>query len=100
LGITNRAENGCFLHFSDDNGKWHALLRDGASNTSWRKNVLEILDYYTDRTPGSFIENNEITFSWDYGFADPVFGSWQAAEMQNHLIKLMLKLFRKMSAKQ
>lgn len=87
LGIS--AENGCFLKLSGRT-KWETTLRD--DNSAWRRKVLEIFDYYTEylnpnnsRTPGSYVENKEVNIVWNYGHADINFGSWQAAECNNHI---------------
>ncbi len=37
------------------------------------------------RTPGSYIEHKELSIVWHYELADMTFGSWQAAECQNHI---------------
>jgi len=80
LGIC--AENGCFLkHPKRDH--WEMMLPD--LDMSWRKQVGDIFDYYTDRTPGSFIERRDITMVWHFGNADYHFVSWQAAECMNHI---------------
>jgi trehalose-phosphatase len=55
------------------------------SDLSWRKKVLEILQYYTDRTPGSMIEEKEIGVAWHFAQTDLKFGEWQSAECQNHM---------------
>ncbi len=68
-----RAENGCFLRMADKK-KWDTMLRD--QNLLWRKKVLEIFEYYTDRTPGSFIENKDINIAWHHKHADVEFGEW------------------------
>jgi trehalose-6-phosphatase len=54
-------------------------------DVSWKKDVLEIFDYYTDRTPGSYIEQKETSLVWHFGLADQSFGAWQAAECLNHI---------------
>ena len=74
LGIS--AENGCYLRLPNRQ-KWEVLFRD--HDLSWRSKVLEVFEYYHDRTHGSFIENKEINLAWHYGMADPVFGSWQGS---------------------
>ncbi|KAI9017165.1 glycosyltransferase family 20-domain-containing protein [Gaertneriomyces semiglobifer] len=76
------AENGCFLKYAN-RSTWETLLPD--LDLSWRERVLEIFEYYQDRTPGSYIEQKEIGMVWHYGYADMAFGSWQAAECQNHI---------------
>ena len=69
LGLV--AENGCFIKYPNTS-EWTELLPD--TDLSWRQNVLEILEYYTERTPGSEIENKEISISWNWRQADPNFG--------------------------
>ncbi|KAJ3220527.1 hypothetical protein HDU81_011377 [Chytriomyces hyalinus] len=76
------AENGCFLMFANQT-KWQTVLSD--QDFSWRKQVVDIFEYYTDRTPGSFIQQNDISIIWHFGRADASFGGWQALECQNHI---------------
>ncbi|KAJ3409489.1 hypothetical protein HDU80_000540 [Chytriomyces hyalinus] len=76
------AENGCFLMFANQT-KWQTVLSD--QDFSWRKQVVDIFEYYTDRTPGSFIQQNDISIIWHFGHADASFGGWQALECQNHI---------------
>ncbi|ORY05343.1 hypothetical protein K493DRAFT_204613 [Basidiobolus meristosporus CBS 931.73] len=76
------AENGCFI--KHQNSKWERLLSD--NDFSWQGKVKEIFEYYTERTPGSFIESKEVALVWDYRLADNTsYGAWQAAECQNHI---------------
>jgi trehalose-phosphatase len=45
-----------------------------------------VFEYYTERTPGSFIEEKQLGLVWHYRAADNFsYGAWQAAECQNHL---------------
>lgn len=76
------AEAGCFVRYSPDE-EWRSATDD--LDTSWRDTVAPIFDYFTDRTPGSFVEEKEIHLTWHYRNADPDFGSWQARELQLHL---------------
>jgi trehalose-phosphatase len=76
------AENGSFLKFADRTS-WIPMLPD--IDVSWKKPVAEIFEYYTDRTPGSYIEQKETSIVWHLGRADQSFGSWQAAECTNHI---------------
>ena len=80
LGMS--AENGSFIKFADKNF-WSPLFPE--IDTSWKKGVLEIFEYYSDRTPGSYIEQKETSIVWHFGFADRTFGKWQAAECLNHI---------------
>eukprot|EP00842_Homolaphlyctis_polyrhiza_P001051 jgi/Hompol1/1947/HPOL_002802-RA len=56
---------------------------------SWRDTVRPLFKHYTERTPGSFIEENEMNITWHYNNADPEFGAWQATELQANLEKLL-----------
>ncbi|KAJ3207104.1 hypothetical protein HDU82_004062 [Entophlyctis luteolus] len=76
------AENGCFLMHANST-KWHAMLTD--LDLSWRKEIVDIFEYYTDRTPGSMIQQNDVSIIWHFGRADSSFGKWQALECQNHI---------------
>ncbi|KAG0063575.1 Trehalose-6-P synthase/phosphatase complex synthase subunit [Podila epicladia] len=58
-------------------------------DSSWRETIRPLFKHYTDRTPGSFIEEKEINMTWHYREADPEFGTWQATELQVNLEKLL-----------
>ena len=80
LGMS--AENGGFIKFAGKNN-WAPYFPD--IDISWKKDVLEIFEYYSDRTPGSYIEQKETSIVWHFGFSDRTFGKWQAAECLNHI---------------
>ncbi|KAJ3220018.1 hypothetical protein HDU67_007751 [Dinochytrium kinnereticum] len=85
LGIRNVgvcAENGSFFMHANKN-RWETMLAD--QDFSWRRQIIEIFEFYTDRTPGSYIEQKEISIVWHFELADLNYGSWQAAECQNHI---------------
>ncbi|CEG39251.1 -trehalose-phosphate synthase (udp-forming) variant 1 [Plasmopara halstedii] len=48
---------------------------------SWKDLVLPTMLLFTDRTPGSYIDDKESSLTWHYGDADPHFGSWQAKDL-------------------
>jgi trehalose 6-phosphate synthase/phosphatase len=58
-------------------------------DTSWREPVLETLRDFTDRTPGSSIEEKTAGFAWHYRSADPEYGAAQARELAVHLTELL-----------
>lgn len=58
-------------------------------DSSWRKTIEHLFQHYTERTPGSFIEEKEVNLTWHYRNADPEFGSWQASELQMNLEKIL-----------
>lgn len=58
---------------------WLSLIDEVES--PWRDTIRPLLQYYTKRTPGSFIEEKEINMTWNYRNSDPEFGVWQASEL-------------------
>ncbi|KAJ3035109.1 threalose-6-phosphate phosphatase [Rhizophlyctis rosea] len=85
-GLGLSAEHGCFLKYP--NGKWINLSED--IDFSWKTEVGEIFNYYTERTQGSFVENKRCAITWHYRLADPDYGIFQAKECQNHLENAIL----------
>ncbi len=48
---------------------------------AWKDLVRPIMSYFTERTPGTYMENKESTLAWHWKDADPHFGAWQAKDM-------------------
>lgn len=69
LGLS--AEHGCFI--KDPSSTTWSDISDGL-DFSWKKDVNEIFEYYTERTPGSLIEKKKSCLAWHYRDADPKFG--------------------------
>lgn len=57
--------------------------------TGWREKVRTILERFTARTPGSFIEEKDASLAWHYRSADLEFGSLQARELRLHLVETL-----------
>jgi trehalose-phosphatase len=84
LGIS--AEHGCFLKYAGSE-EWMNLCPIG--NEEWQTEVLRIFDYFTVRTPGSFIERKSVAITWHYRQADPEFGVSQAKQCQTLLEQMV-----------
>jgi trehalose 6-phosphate synthase/phosphatase len=69
LGLSS--EHGCFIK-DPNSSTWVSMLDD--VDMSWKDDVKEIFEYYTERTPGSFIEEKECSLTWHYRKADPKYG--------------------------
>jgi trehalose 6-phosphate synthase/phosphatase len=72
------AEHGSMMR-SPDASNWDAP-RNGKSS-QWKQRVLAILEHFTDRTPGSLIEEKEHALVWHYRGVHPEFGDWLANEL-------------------
>ncbi|KAJ4490133.1 glycosyltransferase family 20-domain-containing protein [Lentinula aciculospora] len=92
IGIV--AENGCFLKTIEPSvaggtGTWITMVAN--FNMTWKSSCLEILNYFSERTPGSFVEEREASVVWRFwtgpseDSADHQWARRQAAEAQNHI---------------
>ncbi|KAJ7275525.1 alpha,alpha-trehalose-phosphate synthase [Mycena haematopus] len=118
IGIV--AENGCFIrpkvtphrsssgvlgmHGGRRNGAELSPVNTAASlpggwinmvatfNLTWKSSCIEILNYFTERTPGSFVEERQASIVWRFwtgetteDCGDRQWALRQAAEAQNHI---------------
>jgi len=87
------AENGCFVKpipRKSGESSWITMVAN--FNLTWKNACIEILNYFTERTPGSFVEEREASIVWRYFSGDDAVDAgdraWarrQAAEAQNHI---------------
>eukprot|EP00548_Thalassiothrix_antarctica_P008749 CAMPEP_0194154710 /NCGR_PEP_ID=MMETSP0152-20130528/61602_1 /TAXON_ID=1049557 /ORGANISM="Thalassiothrix antarctica, Strain L6-D1" /LENGTH=1069 /DNA_ID=CAMNT_0038860987 /DNA_START=311 /DNA_END=3520 /DNA_ORIENTATION=+ len=81
------AEHGMFISWPTKSKyhkrRWETLVPD--SDRSWRSLAIGIMEVYTSRTHGSYIEETEMKVLWQYRDADPEFGYLQAKEIEDHL---------------
>ncbi|KAI8911238.1 glycosyltransferase family 20-domain-containing protein [Powellomyces hirtus] len=90
-GLGLSAEHGCFMKYpvaGPGPGTWVNLSED--IDFSWKNEVTEIFNYYTERTQGSFVEHKRCSITWHYRLADPEYGNFQANECHNHLENAVL----------
>lgn len=74
------AEHGAWQKYHDSDWKALPLLTD-----KWKQEVKSVLDTYTDRTPGSFVEEKSYSLVWHYRKVDEGLGELRANEIINHL---------------
>jgi trehalose 6-phosphate synthase/phosphatase len=72
------AEHGAILR-DPTTGEWRPL-HPGA-DTRWKDQVRPVMVHFTDRAPGSFVEEKEYGLAWHYRLADPEFGAFLAGEV-------------------
>jgi len=90
LGLA--AEHGMFISWPNKSKhgskrRWETLVPDG--DRSWRSLAISIMEVYTSRTHGSYIEETEMKVLWQYRDADPEFGHLQAKEIEDHLVNVL-----------
>lgn len=80
LKVDMIAEHGAWQKTNGE--KWNCLplLTD-----QWKQEMKTILETYTDRTPGSFIEEKSYSLVWHYRKADEGLGELRANEIVSHL---------------
>jgi len=61
-------------------------------NTEWKELISSVLEFYVDRTPGTFIEEKNFSLVWHYRKADPELGTIKANELKDELSSLIANL--------
>ena len=84
LGLV--AEHGAWLKFVDQ-----AWRRAKPLANEWKRELLPILEIYTDRLPGALVEEKEDSVAWHYRMADPEQARLCAPELVDHLLNLTAK---------
>lgn len=77
-----------------EHGVW--IKRDGKDwakigevDNQWKAIVRPFIDFFVDRTPGSFIEEKNYSLVWHYRKSDPELGAMRALELKDELIDLV-----------
>jgi len=87
LGMS--AEHGFLIKYPG--GVW--INSESETDLSWKKDVEDIFNFYTERTQGSFVEQKKCAITWHYRLADPDYGTFQAKECQNHIENSVLSKY-------
>ncbi|RPJ09131.1 MAG: trehalose-phosphatase, partial [Spirochaetaceae bacterium] len=83
LDVTLIAEHGAFVKEPDS--EWH-LSRP--LDNSWKPGIIQILEKYRDRLPGSFIEEKEYSVVWHYRNADRAPSELRVREFVDDMVRL------------
>jgi trehalose 6-phosphate synthase/phosphatase len=73
-GLWLAVEHGALLRAPDSD--WEPL-REGA-DLAWKQRVRPVLEQFTASTPGSYVEEKELSLGWHYRLVDAEFGAWLA----------------------
>jgi len=55
----------------------------------WKESIRQILESYTDRTPGSFIEEKEYSLAWHYRQCEPDMVALKLGEIRETFLSMM-----------
>lgn len=80
LNLDMIAEHGAWQKQFGKEWKSLPLLTD-----RWKHDIRTVLETYTDRTPGSFIEEKSYSLVWHYRKVEEGLGELRAQEIVNHL---------------
>jgi trehalose 6-phosphate synthase/phosphatase len=86
LAVGLVAEHGAWIKYRDES--WQVVK---PLANEWKEQLLPILEIYTDRLPGAFVEDKENSAAWHYRLADPEQAGYLAAELVDHLNNLIAK---------
>jgi trehalose 6-phosphate synthase/phosphatase len=85
------------IGFIGEHGAW-IMERSGevhlpeAFSNGLKQNVMPLLELYSDRTPGSFIEEKAFSLVWHYRMAEPTLGFLRANQLKDDLSGLTANL--------
>lgn len=89
LGLA--AEHGMYISWPtskvSEKRHWENLVP--ITDTTWRALATAVMEVYTSRTHGSYIEETEMKVLWQYRDADLEFGYVQARELEDHLSNVL-----------
>jgi trehalose 6-phosphate synthase/phosphatase len=83
IGAALVAEHGGWLRLQGR--EWYSPV---LFDMSWKKSIKPILDLYTDRTPGSTVEEKNFSLVWHYRRADPELAYIRGQELKAALVNL------------
>lgn len=66
--------------------EWVAIQK---IDTRWKKLIRPVLEFYQDRTPGTFLEEKNYSLVWHYRKSDPELGIARANELKDQLTSLI-----------
>jgi trehalose 6-phosphate synthase/phosphatase len=70
-------------------GEWQMIE---PLDDTWKESIYSALEFYVDRTPGSFIEEKNYSLVWHYRKSDPELGLNRAIELKDEMTSLVANL--------
>lgn len=86
-GVDIVAEHGVFVRLAG--GEWETTVQDAST---WKDAFRPMIELFTDRTPGSFLEEKESSLVWHYRGADPELAAIRGRELKDAALNLSTHL--------
>ena len=83
IGAALVAEHGGWIRLRDQD--WHS---PAPFDMTWKETIMPIIELYTDRTPGSTVEEKDFSLVWHYRRADPELAYVRGQELRDALMNL------------
>jgi trehalose 6-phosphate synthase/phosphatase len=87
FNLTLVAEHGAFVRYPG--GRWESSLDE---DVRWKEELKPILNRFTGRCKGSFVEEKRASLSWHYRNADEDLSALRAIELKNELEESILNM--------
>ena len=84
LSVTLVAEHGYFIKHKKQN--W---MSKETQQKNWKEDIIPLLETFTDRTPGTFIEEKKNSLVWHYRKTDPELAAERVVELKTVLSSLI-----------
>lgn len=84
IPVNLTAEHGTWIREADAR-EWRLFK---PLSSGWKYDILPLLEMYSDRLPGSFVEEKEYAVSWNYKKADIEQSSFLSKEVSDHLMSI------------
>ncbi len=83
LAVILVAEHGGWIREKD--GAWRSPR---PPNEGWKRSIRPILELFSDRTPGAFVEEKDFSLVWHYRRAEPALAHVRMQELRDALVNL------------
>lgn len=80
LNVNMIAEHGAWIRVR--NGEWKMIKQ---LTSHWKPDILPVLEAYTDRLSGSFVEHKDFSLAWHFRNADPELSDLRVRELVDNL---------------
>ncbi|MFQ6036583.1 MAG: bifunctional alpha,alpha-trehalose-phosphate synthase (UDP-forming)/trehalose-phosphatase, partial [Sedimentisphaerales bacterium] len=87
LNMALVAEHGAWI--KEKSKDWQCIE---SLSSDWKDAIRPILELYSDRTPGSLVEEKDFSLVWHYRRADPELASVRVQELRDALLNLTANL--------